>query len=357
MMKQNFAVLGAGNGGQVIAAYLKLKGKQVTLYDRFSQVLEPIRRRGGIQLEGVSDTGFAKLDLVTEDVPQAVQGAEVIFVVLPAFAHAYVAQQLAGCLTDGQTVVVCPGATGGALEFRAVWDRAGCTAKVRLCETNSLFYAARASDGVATISGVKDELSLAALPAADTQGIIDDLADVYPQLIPAANVLETSLNNMNTVVHPLPVLLNAGRIESGERYRHYMDGITPAIGDLIEQMDQERLAVGRAYGLDILSLRDAYVHYYHVQAEKMSDLCHLSTAHAGIMAPTKLDSRLIVEDVPMGLVPISALGKAAGVPTPIIDSVITLAGALVKQDFWQTGRTLKSLNIAGLTREELLARL
>ena len=75
------------------------------------------------------------------------------------------------------------------------------------------------------------------------------------------------------------------------------------------------------------------------------------------MAPTKLDSRLIVEDVPMGLVPISALGKAAGVPTPIIDSVITLAGALVKQDFWQTGRTLKSLNIAGLTREELLARL
>ena len=119
-MKQNFAVLGAGNGGQVIAAYLKLKGKQVTLYDRFSQVLEPIRRRGGIQLEGVSDTGFAKLDLVTEDVPQAVQGAEVIFVVLPAFAHAYVAQQLAGCLTDGQTVVVCPGATGGALEFRAL---------------------------------------------------------------------------------------------------------------------------------------------------------------------------------------------------------------------------------------------
>ena len=74
MMKQNFAVLGAGNGGQVIAAYLKLKGKHVTLYDRFSQVLEPIRRRGGIQLEGVSDTGFAKLDLVTEDVPQAVQG-------------------------------------------------------------------------------------------------------------------------------------------------------------------------------------------------------------------------------------------------------------------------------------------
>ena len=193
-MKQNFAVLGAGNGGQAISAYLKLKGKHVALYDRFPQVLEPIRKRGGIQLEGVDATGFAQLDLVCEDVAQVVRGAQVIFVVLPAFAHAYVAQQLAGCLEDGQTVVVCPGATGGALEFRAIWNKAGCTAKVRLCETNSLFYAARAHDGVATISGVKDELSLAALPAGDTQAILDDLADVYPQLIPAANVLETSLN-------------------------------------------------------------------------------------------------------------------------------------------------------------------
>lgn len=356
-MKQNFAVLGAGNGGQAISAYLKLKGKHVALYDRFPQVLEPIRKRGGIQLEGVDATGFAQLDLVCEDVAQVVRGAQVIFVVLPAFAHAYVAQQLAGCLEDGQTVVVCPGATGGALEFRAIWNKAGCTAKVRLCETNSLFYAARAHDGVATISGVKDELSLAALPAGDTQAILDDLADVYPQLIPAANVLETSLNNMNTVVHPLPVLLNAGRIESGEKFRHYFDGITPAVGDVVEQMDQERVAVGRAYGLDILSLRDAYVHYYHCQAERMSDLCHMAQAHASIMAPAVLDSRLVVEDVPMGLVPIAELGRAAGVPTPIMDAVITLCGALVKRDFRKEGRTLESLGIAGLARDSLLAKL
>lgn len=356
-MKQNFAVLGAGNGGQVIAAYLKLRGKHVALYDRYPAVLEPIRRRGGIQLEGVAETGFARLDLVCGDVAQAVRGAEIIFVVLPAFAHAYVAQELAGCLEDGQTVVVCPGATGGALEFRAVWDRAGCKAEVRLCETNSLFYAARAHDGVATISGVKDELSLAALPAAQTREIIADLADVYPQLIPAANVLETSLNNMNTVVHPLPVLLNAGRIESGAQFRHYFDGITPAIGEVVEQMDRERVAVGRAYGVDVLSLRDAYVHYYHVTAETMSDLCHKAEAHANIMAPGALDSRLIVEDVPMGLVPISELGKAAGVPTPIIDSVITLTGALVRRDFRKDGRTLESLGLAGLGREALMGRL
>ena len=356
-MKESFAVLGSGNGGQAIAAYLKLCGKRVALYDRFPEFLAPIQAQGGIHLEGVSRTGFAQLDLICSDVAQAVADAEIIFVVLPAFAHAYIAQELAGCLRDGQTVVVCPGATGGALEFRAVWTRCGCTAQVRLCETNSLFYAARAQNGTAVISGVKDELSLAALPAQDTQAILDDLADVYPQLIPAANVLETSLNNMNTVVHPLPVLLNAGRIESGVPFRHYFDGITPAVGELVEKLDRERVAVGAAYGLKILSLREAYVHYYHVSAEKMSDLCHMTEAHAGIMAPGTLDSRLILEDVPMGLVPISALGRAAGVPTPILDAVIVLTGALVGQDFRTSGRTLESLGLAGCSKDELLARL
>ena len=104
-MKQNFAVLGASNGGQVIAAYLKLMGKRVTLYDRFPQVLQPIRDRGGIQLEGLPQAGFARLDGVYDQVAPAVAGAQVIFVVLPAFAHAYVAGELAGCGVCGLAVV------------------------------------------------------------------------------------------------------------------------------------------------------------------------------------------------------------------------------------------------------------
>ena len=47
----------------------------------------------------------------------------------------------------------------------------------------------------------------------------------------------------------------------------------------------------------------------------------------------------------------------AGVPTPIMDAVITLCGALVKRDFRKEGRTLESLGIAGLDRDSLLAKL
>ncbi len=39
MEKTKYAVLGAGNGGQCISAYLTLKGYEVSLYDRFETLL------------------------------------------------------------------------------------------------------------------------------------------------------------------------------------------------------------------------------------------------------------------------------------------------------------------------------
>ena len=76
--------------------------------------------------------------------------------------------------------------------------------------------------------------------------------------------------------------------------------------------------------------------------------------YAGIMAPNTLESRLILEDIPMGLVPMAALGDLAGVDTPLMDMTICLASSLLKRDFTAEGRTLDRLGIEGLTKEELL---
>lgn len=352
---QKFAVIGAGNGGQVISAYLKLCGKTVSLYEAFDKVRQPLQQRGGVELAGVSLNGFAKLDLITGDLNAAVKDAECVFVVLPAFVHANIARSLAPCLSDGQTVIVCPGATCGALEFRAVFKEAGCKAKIRLAETNSLFYAARSYDGVAHILAVKNELSLAAIPSRDTDAIIADLKDVYPQLIPEKNVLATGMDNINTIVHPLPVLMNTGRIESGIRYKHYREGITPSIGRAIEAMDLERIAVGNALGLHLINLRDAYRRYYACEAKDICDLVRIPEAHATIMAPESLEARLITEDVPMGLVPLTEIARLVGVPTPIMDATITLASAALGRDLRATGRTLKSLGLEGMNKDQLLA--
>lgn len=77
-MKKKYGILGAGNGGQSISAYLKLKGNEVYLYDRYQSMIDPIKERGGIELTGVSLNGTAKLDKITTDIEEAIKGVDFI---------------------------------------------------------------------------------------------------------------------------------------------------------------------------------------------------------------------------------------------------------------------------------------
>jgi len=62
----------------------------------------------------------------------------------------------------------------------------------------------------------------------------------------------------------------------------------------------------------------------------------------------------MTEDVPVGCKVYHELGVRYGVKTPVIDSMIVLAGAMLKKDFFTEGYTLDHLGIGGMGREELL---
>jgi len=164
---ENFrwAVIGGGNGGQSVSAHLALMGYHVRLYDISAVTVDAINNQGGIELEGVVK-GFGKIDCATTNLPEAVQGADLVMVIAPATAHRDIAKALAPCLQDEQIIVLHPGATCGALEFSKVLADENCPARVTIGETNTLIYACRSSrPGQATILGVKNKLLAAALPA------------------------------------------------------------------------------------------------------------------------------------------------------------------------------------------------
>lgn len=115
-----FAVLGGGNGGFCTTADLTLRGYQVRLYESpaFEQTIEPVIRTGGIYLRGVAGEGFARPAMVTTDIEAALEGADIILVVVPAMGHKSLAQACAPYLKCGQILVLIPGCFGGVLEFR-----------------------------------------------------------------------------------------------------------------------------------------------------------------------------------------------------------------------------------------------
>lgn len=356
MKNIEYAVLGAGNGGQCVSAYLTLMGYKVSLFDRYENIIKPIKEKGGIELKGVSLNGFAQIDTITTDIKEAVSDKKVILVIVPAFAHEYLARILAPVLEDGQVIVLCPGSTGGVLEFKKILEEENCKASIKLAETYTLFYACRCeSPGVANIFGIKSEMPIASMPSDDVDYIINLLKDPYPELIKAQNVLETGLANLNAVMHPIPVLLNTGWIEATKgNFRFYYDGYTPHIVKMIEKIDKERIEICNALGIETKDVKDDTRAIYPTTGETLEEVIKSVEAYKSVNAPPCLETRLLLEDIPMGLVPMAEIAKIVGVKTPIMDMIINLASEMLDIDFRKEGRNQNKLGIENMNKDDIL---
>jgi len=349
-----FAVLGIGNGGQAMAGYLALHGFRVNLWNRSAGKVDAINERGGIRLDGAIE-GFGVPGLVTADIAQAVSGVEVLMVTVPASGHRDVAKALAPHLREGQTVVLNPGRTGGALAFRNNLWWAGCDVDVTVAETNTFIYASRTIEpGSSHVYGVKQHVALAALPSNRTYSTLAKLRIAFPQFVSGENVLATSLDNMGAIFHPVPALFNVTRLEAGEKYEHYMGGISKSVARLLERLDAERVAIARALGISCRSALEWLKDSYGVSAGSLYDAIQSNASYRGILAPDSLDTRYIHEDVPFSLVPLVHLAEFAGLNAPVLRSVISVAEGLLGRDFWLEGRDAREMGIDGMAVRDLV---
>ncbi|HHV62084.1 MAG TPA: NAD(P)-binding domain-containing protein [Firmicutes bacterium] len=353
--RPNFAVLGAGHGGQAMAAHLAMMGFRVALFNRTYHRIEPIIVRGGIELDGIIQ-GFGSPAIVTSNIGEAIADADVLMVAVPACAHEHIAELCAPHLRDGQVILLNPGRTGGALEFSRVIYERGVDADVTIGEAQTFIYASRSmGPAQSKIFRIKNSVPIAALPASRTPLLMEAVREAFPQFVPAVNVLKTSLDNMGAVFHPAITLMNVGWIEArmGE-FEFYLEGVTPSVAKVLEGVDAERVAVARAIGVeDVVTSLEWLEIAYAATGDNLYEAMHNNEGYGGIKAPATMRNRYLFEDIPASLVPIASLGKMLGVPTPTLDSLIHLGCLIHGIDYWTTGRTVKHLGLEGLTVKEI----
>lgn len=352
-LSKSFAIIGAGNGGQAFAAYLSLKGHAVKIYDVSQKTVDTLQALGGVKLEGNADvTGFGKIDLASTDLGAVIHGTDIVMVVLPSIYHKDIAEKMAPYLEDGQYVLLNPVAGLGIVEVKNALEAKGCQANIHLGCTSTLLFACRAVEvGRVAVSGQKDAFSAAALPASENALFADLFADICPQFHFAYDAIRVTLDNLNALVHPGPTLLYTGRIESGIDFEYYRD-FTPSQGKLVEVMDKERMAIAEAFGIPVRTALDEYCTMYPTHGHNVYEAIHNCPGYDGIKGQKTLRTRYILEDIPFALEAIKAMGQVAGVKTPCIDAVITLARSIV--DDVAEGRTAKNLGIDGMSKEEFL---
>ncbi|MCJ7822865.1 MAG: NAD/NADP octopine/nopaline dehydrogenase family protein, partial [Armatimonadetes bacterium] len=275
---------------------------------------------------------------------------DVIMVVVPATGHAWLAEAMAPHLADGQIVVLNPGRIGGALEVHHIFHKKGVTADVIVAETQTFLYASRAvNPAQVQIFRVKNSVPVAAIPAYRTPQAVKALGEAFTQFIPGDNVIKTGMDNIGAVFHPAVTVLNSARIEStrGE-FESYVEGITPSVAKVLDAIDRERVAVGAAMGFNCMTAREWLYVAYDAVGQTLHDAIRANRGYYGITAPPHLQHRYLTEDVPMSLVPIASIGDMVGSPCPTIKTIVELANTMHGCNYWETGRTVERLGLAGL---------
>jgi opine dehydrogenase len=355
--RKRIAVLGGGNGAHAMAADLVLKGYEVNMCEapEFKENISTTLERQAIDLiDAWGEKHTVKLNMVTTNFAEALNGVSYIMMAVPAIGTKSFFNSILPYLEDGQTIIKWSG-NFSALLFANMLKEKGIKKDITLAEGHTLPWGCRlVVPGTVQIMVWVIRLLLATLPAKNIDRVIDDVKHMYP-VVAGENVLATSLNNLNPIVHPVGTVMNAGWVDTiGKDFYFYRDGNTLSISRGIKGVFEEVSRLANAIGVTMIE-------YPEEDFWKKSAIMSTYTrvffdkegAVAKISGPSSVKSRYITEDVPYGLVPIAKLARKFNVATPLIDSVIQFASVINQTDYHEEGMSLEELGIATLSKKEL----
>lgn len=360
---EKVCILGNGAGAHILGAQLTSKGFKVNIADtpQFAAGMKALQDQGGVEIVGDAFYGFFKFNMITTNIAQAVKGADTVVVMARAQGHQPLIEGTLPYLENGQVIIVyTPFFT--TLRFFDKIRKRGLRDLV-LGEVQILPYSGNRIRPTTTfLRNTKSELLAAAMPTTDTDRLLERLKEFPhpPNYVRASHVLETTLSDiMPPLVVPLP-LMNVILME-WKVCVEYVNGLTRPVGKVIDSMDNERIAVGKALGLHLESVANSMSKWYSRYGAKGSTSFEVFDSlwtHKWEFPPSTMQEDIengeIAESLPYFLVPLSHLGRVLGVPTPTTDAIIQLAQVVAGIDYRRQGLSLEQIDIAGLTKEQII---
>jgi opine dehydrogenase len=351
------AVLGGGNGSFAAAGDFALAGHEVRLWRRDKDAVAAHRQQGGrIVVKDFAGRHEVAAALVTNNIGEAVHGAELILCPAPATAQPDIARALAPHLADNQ-VVFLPPATFGSFLFAKAAHEAGNRARVSFAETGTLPWLTRkhAPFEVAITIRAK-RLPTGVFPLGRKSQALAVIGKAFPGVIEdCGDALSAALMNAGPIIHPPLITMNAGSLEHFERWDIHKEGTQPSIRRVTDALDAERIAVRAAlgYGAPHFPLADHYAREGDEWMYGRGSHDRLTDSGDWREHIVLTQHRYMLEDTRIGLSFLISVAELAGVPTPLARAFLSIGSAICGEDFMQTGRTLASLGLGQLDRTGL----
>ena len=343
-----FTIIGCGNSGLIHAAKLYGKGHEVALLKTSNtngRFFDIIQEENGFKVkddtvQGNGRSFFVKPALITRNVKEAVQFADVIMVTTTTLQHEFIAELIAPYVRNGQTIILVPGYMG-SLIFKKYINK-----DITYSEWETTAYNGRiVNNEYVRISFYNPRNAISVLPVTRTQQVLDVLSQCFDNTkYTRKHILESAFHNPNMIVHPIGILFSASRIEySNGEFWMYREAFTPSVVNVIKAFDVQKNKVLQAFGCEPLDYFEAAKWRNEEDLNIDAMAVFRSFADSSNKGPSFINHRYLNEDVPMGLGLFVSVAKLVGADTSIQEGIISLASALLNKNLKSDARTIQYL--------------
>ena len=344
-------IAGAGAIAMGYAAFLDKQGHTASVWSPSGRGTTELTKGTPLTITGAI-TGEFRPDVCVS--AEQLAENDVVVLALPAYGHRSVLEALIPFIHENHTVIISGHLSLAALFLAKRLSERGIEIPIVAWSTTVLTSKQRGVDTF-NIGTIRSKVDMATIPVRLADAGLATCTTLFGDRFNLKDdVLTIALSNLNPQNHLAVALCNLTRIERGETWGQNTN-LTSAVGNLIEALDRERVAIASAFGKDVRTVFDHYRLTHNVTGESVGEAAAAVSARGNDpMGPKNLDTRYILEDVPYGLTPTLLLAELAGVDTPLHRSGVNIINACYARDLGQ-GNDLFS-EIGPLTRENLLER-
>ena len=324
----NITIVGGGNLGTLLGAVFANRGHKVTLRtskpESFSNEIEVYNRDENLILKGT-------FDRITNNWRDAIEGAEIVFIVIPPHLFSEIANSIEPFVTKGQLVGIIPGAGGAEFAFKPIIEK-GCHffgfARVpsiaRIKEPGKSVY----------MLGPAPELLIGSIPAKNACDICKNIQPLFMiNCRPVDNYLAVTFTPSNPILHTARLYGMFKDYISGNHYptnELFYENWTIDGAEILLKCSDELQQLCKAVPMDMRDVESMQARHNirtpEELAEKISKLERLKGLRSPVLKDNigyfpDFDSRFFASDFTFGIKIIIDVARLFDVPTPTMDTI------------------------------------
>jgi hypothetical protein len=353
--KNVLAICGGGNAAHAVAvvASQNFDGEIVWLRgseEKAETLRQGVFSAGGLRSTGVITGAAGKVAAISADPQEIIPRADLVILVVPAFAHVTWLEKIAPHLKSNAVVGALPARSGFEFDVLRIIPGIGPAGERQVFGLQTLPWSTRVQQPgkLANIGALKARVYVATLPGSHAAALAPVLSTLLgTEIIASSNFLNLTLGNPGQIIHP-GIMYGWFSKWSGKQYRQveiprfYAD-LTDCAGKLVQNLSDDVVAVAQkiataSHGkLDLsatLPIHEWLRISYPTQTADFTSVA--SCLRTGPIQARKVPMveiapgeftpdfqyRYLSEDMPYGLAISKAIGQIADVATPTLDAVI-----------------------------------